>query len=70
MTTTTTTPSPAQVREAAAAGRAHGETGTGEWNPYQGLLSQVWLAAQQDAAGQPTRAETATKFAELGIELV
>ena len=66
-------PTPAQVREAAAAGRAYAETGAGDWNPYAGgdtaLLARVWNDAHQAAAGGRTsHAEQAERFAALGIE--
>ncbi|MFT4086883.1 MAG: hypothetical protein QM658_06940, partial [Gordonia sp. (in: high G+C Gram-positive bacteria)] len=80
----TLTPSATQVREAMAAGRAYGLNREGEWNPYSGgefaLLPGLWMRAfkkgheermaSKGFSPTPTRAETAAKFAELGIEFI
>lgn len=57
-------PTTAQVREAAAAGRAYAESGDGQWNPYAGgdtaLLARVWNDAHRVAGGGGTRATQAS----------
>ena len=47
-------PTRAQCEQAIAEGRARGETGEGEWNPYSGgpvaLLARLWMRAYQEAS--------------------
>lgn len=76
-------PTGAQLREALAAGRAYGLNREGAWNPYfdsNRVLSRAWKSAyragrdeRRKAAGlppTPTAAETAERFARLGIEMI